>query len=463
VWSCQLLIALPLAILGCWRLVYGPPLGRLMWPAWIAAVLWLTLVAAVLASSRGRRWLTIRRHHLTLTAIATVLALAVVGETVIRLVGESDEDGNFYLRGHHVRPYYLPVKRIARAVEAYLATPTTFLIADPALGWAPRPEVKTPLYVYNRQGIRVQSPERIYTENPPEGTLRLALFGDSFTNGAEVMASETWGAFAEAALRGAHGGPVEVLNFGVNGYGVDQAFLRWQNTGAKYSPAIVVLGLQVENLKRNLNLVRPLYTRTTENLPFSKPRFVLEGGTLRVVNAPSVPPESLVARVEHIADWPLREYEAYYNPEDYRRSLLSNSRLIGFVLQIATDTVEGKLDDDECSEEEQELGLRILEEFEVSARAVGARFLVLHLPRRPELTALAKNGTVSNRAFLERVRQRFDFLTAADGLVDEMRRVPSAGLFQPGNHYSPRANRIVGDILAQGVQSRLTNSARALR
>jgi hypothetical protein len=109
------------------------------------------------------------------------------------------------------------------------------------------------------------------------------------------------------------------------------------------------------------------------------------------------------------------------------------------------------------------LGLRILEEFEVSARAVGARFLVLHLPRRPELTALAKNGTVSNRAFLERVRQRFDFLTAADRLVDEMRRVPSAGLFQPGNHYSPRANQIVGDILADAARSRLTTSATAPR
>jgi hypothetical protein len=434
-----------------------------MWPAWIAAVLWLTLVVAVLASSRGRRWLTIRRHHLTLTAVATVLALAVVGETVIRLVGESDEDGNFYLRGHHVRPYYLPVKRIARAVETYLATPTTFLIADPALGWAPRPEVKTALYVYNRQGIRVESPERIFTENPSQGTLRLALFGDSFTNGAEVTASETWGAFAEAALRRAHGGSVEVLNFGVNGYGVDQAFLRWRQTGAKYSPGIVVLGLQVENLKRNMNLVRPLYTRTTENLPFSKPRFVLEHGALRLVNAPSVPPESLVATVDHIADWPLREYEAYYNPEDYRRSLLSNSRLIGFTLQIVTDTMEGKLDDDECSQEEQELGFRILEEFEASARAAGARFLVLHLPRRPELSALAKKGTVSNRAFLERVQRRFDFLTPADRLVGEMHGSSSTDLFQPGNHYSPRANRIVGEILAHGVLSRLTTSATASR
>lgn len=463
VWSCQLLVTLPLAIHGCWRLVHGPPLGRLMWPAWVAAVIWLTVVLAVLASSRGRRWLTVRRHHLTLGATATVLALASVGETAVRVVGDADEDGNFYLRGHHVRPYALPVNRIARAVRAYMASDTTFLIADPALGWVPRPEVTTNLYVYNRQGIRVQGTQQLYTETPPEGTLRVALFGDSFTNGAEVSASETWGAFAESALRIALGAPVEVLNFGVNGYGVDQAFLRWQKTGARYSPAIVVFGLQVENLKRNTNLVRPLYTRTTENLPFSKPRFVVEGDALRLVNVPSVPPESLAVTVEQIADWPLRPYEAYYNPEDYRGSLLSNSRLIGFALEIVTDTVQGKLDDDECSEEEQELGFRILESFEADVRASGARFLVLHLPRRPEVTTLHEKRTVTNLAFLERVRQRFDFLTAADGLVDEMRRSSAAALFQPGNHYSPRANRIVGNVLARGVQTRLTSRATVSR
>jgi hypothetical protein len=428
-----------------------------MWPVWITSVLWLTVVVAVLASSRRRRWLTIRRHHLTLAATATVLALAVVGETAIRLVGESDEDGNFYLRGHHVRPYKLPIKRIARAVETYLATPSTFLIADPTLGWAPRPEVKTPLYVYNRQGIRVQSPERIYSEKPPAGTLRVALFGDSFTNGAEVTADETWGAFAESALRLAHGAPAEVLNFGVNGYGVDQAFLRWQKTGAQYSPAIVVFGLQVENLKRNTNLVRPLYTRTTENLPFSKPRYVVEGDDLRLVNVPSVPPESLAATVAHIADWPLRQYEAYYNPEDHRRSFLLNSRLIGFAREIAAEAVEGRTDDDECSEEEQELGFRILERFEASVRATGARFLVLHLPRRPEVRTLHDRRTVTNRAFLQRVRQRFDYLTAADGLVEEMRRSSAGALFQRGNHYSPRANQIVGDVVARGIQTRLTS------
>ena len=429
VWGSQLLLTLPCVILGGWRVVYGPPLGRLMWPVWVGAMLWTVVVTCVLASSRGRRWLTFRRHHLTLAAAATVLALAVVGETAIRLVGDSDEDGNFYLRGHHVRPYRLPVERIARAVQSYLKTPTTFLIADPDLGWAPRPEVKTALYVYNKQGIRVESPDHLYAETPPEGTLRLALFGDSFTNGAEVSASETWGAFAESALRIAGPGPVEVLNFGVNGYGVDQALLRWQKTGVKYSPAIVVLGLQVENLKRNVNLVRPLYTRTTENLPFSKPRFVEEGEALRLVNVPAVPPESLAATIEHIEHWRLREYEAYYNPDDYRRSVFSSSRLIGFALQIVADTVSGKLNDDECSAEEKELGFRILQRFDASVRATGARFLVLHLPRRPELRALREKRPVANHAFLERVQHRFDFLSAADALVDEMGRPSAAALF----------------------------------
>ena len=67
----------------------------------------------------------------------------------------------------------------------------------------------------------------------------------------------------------------EALNFGVSIYGMDQAFLRWQNAGRGYAPDIVIFGFQPENLNRNVNIFSTLYYGW--NI-FSKPRFVLTGG-----------------------------------------------------------------------------------------------------------------------------------------------------------------------------------------
>lgn len=52
---------------------------------------------------------------------------------------------------------------------------------------------------------------------------RIAIVGDSFTFKLEVPYEKTWGHQFEIAL----GPGWQVLNFGVDGYGLDQAFLRY--------------------------------------------------------------------------------------------------------------------------------------------------------------------------------------------------------------------------------------------
>jgi hypothetical protein len=74
-----------------------------------------------------------------------------------------------------------------------------------------------------------------------------------------------------------------VANFGVGGYGTDQAFLRYAQND-KDGASIILLVHQSENILRNINQYRDLLYRGT-GLSF-KPRFVPDGSDLRHVPVP---------------------------------------------------------------------------------------------------------------------------------------------------------------------------------
>lgn len=75
-----------------------------------------------------------------------------------------------------------------------------------------------------------------------------------------------------------------------------QAFLRWQMQGKDYSPDIVIFVFQPENLDRNVNVFRPLYTQG--GVIFSKPRFILDDDGLALINSPAMPPEEIMDAFE---------------------------------------------------------------------------------------------------------------------------------------------------------------------
>ena len=94
-----------------------------------------------------------------------------------------------------------------------------------------------------------------------------SVFGDSFTFSQEVSDAEAW----PALLSGLLGCRVE--NYGVGGYGSDQAFLRFRQTPAR--GRVVMLNHLSENVLRNVNQFRNLIAPSHEWQ--LKPRF-LPGG-----------------------------------------------------------------------------------------------------------------------------------------------------------------------------------------
>ena len=102
------------------------------------------------------------------------------------------------------------------------------------------------------------------TLDHPPGTFRIALLGDSFIEAFEVPYEKTVGEVLERRLSALRGTPVEVLNFGVGGYGTTQQLLTLRHEVWKYSPDLVLLAVTTGNdISDNY---RPL--RGADNVPY---------------------------------------------------------------------------------------------------------------------------------------------------------------------------------------------------
>ncbi len=104
--------------------------------------------------------------------------------------------------------------------------------------------------VYNNEGFRDND-----FELEKKG-LRIAVLGDSYVDAVQVPFKDMFPNQLETLLNQRHSSDIEVMNFGVGGYGTDQELIVLKNNVLKYKPDIVLL-LYVHNdihdiLKNNL-------------------------------------------------------------------------------------------------------------------------------------------------------------------------------------------------------------------
>ncbi|CAM9806719.1 unnamed protein product [Phaeothamnion confervicola] len=109
----------------------------------------------------------------------------------------------------------------------------------------------------------------------PPGVFRIAVLGDSFAEGFQVTFDSRFSKVMEDAFgAGRCGGDkrVEVLNFGVSGYGQAREILMFRHRVVAYQPDLVLLQFHGGNDFRN-------NTKEMERNPFN-PYFVFEGDKL---------------------------------------------------------------------------------------------------------------------------------------------------------------------------------------
>lgn len=333
-------------------------------------------------------------------------------------------------------------------LERIIGDSTRYTTFSPSLGWTIKPYgEEPPRYRANRDGLRGR---RDYDRVPPAGVVRLAAFGDSFTHGDGVTDEETWESVLERSTDG-----VEVLNFGVGGYGLDQALLRWRAEGVPFRPDVVLIGLMSENLLRHVNVYRPFYTPNT-GVPLAKPRFVLSADSLVLIPNPArsiddyrmllsdttTTLERFGRRDSHV-HWYDRGSPLDWSPtvrllKAGLKSVLSPSRRVTLDRAYRPNS------------EPFRLTLALIDRFAREVRTAGANPVVLLFPSRDDLAGLA-TGRLVYRDFADSLRaHNLAVIDLADGF-DPCRRGCDLDRLAPG-HYSAEGNQLVATVIGRRLR-----------
>ena len=372
----------------------------------------------------------------------------LIAELAIRYFGHFDGSGTFTINSHRIPPYRLHLAKIEQTLQRYAAEGPTFLAYHPILGWAPNPDVGHRFGIYNSAGIRSH---REFSAKPNDNAVRLALFGDSYTAGAEVPIEQNWASFLEKYLIEA-GIPAEVLNFGVGAYGMDQAYLRWKEHGSRFEPDIVIFGFQPENVKRNLNLFRQLYYYPDE-IVFTKSRFSLVDNKLNLVNSPTLIYTKILEIAKNFEEWEYAPFEYFYRSKDFKQHIWQYSKFFSTLYEFITDKLRDMRIAEEFYSTEGEpgrLALAILREFRKDVERQGRRFIVLYLPSHIDgvLRDLYDDQEPVCAKLVHAIDREYQLVDPANALIDEAKRTSLDSLRRPGGHYSVKGNEIVARVLA---------------
>jgi hypothetical protein len=151
-----------------------------------------------------------------------------------------------------------------------------FHVADTTLGWSLRPGARGLQTSEGRAWVHINSAgmrDREHSVAKPADTYRIAVIGDSYAAAVEVDRDSTFWARLPGHLARcgfANGRSVEMLNFGVPGYGTAQEYLVLQTRALRYRPDLVLLAMtfhnDLENNTRTLEPVtgRPFYELTRD-------------------------------------------------------------------------------------------------------------------------------------------------------------------------------------------------------
>ena len=100
----------------------------------------------------------------------------------------------------------------------------------------------------NSYGLR----DKEYELENPNGTIRIAIVGDSFVFGFGIEQNETFVKILEGIINSRLKKNYEVINFGVSGYGTEQEYILIKNDVIKYSPDIIIIAFSLTDLKENV-------------------------------------------------------------------------------------------------------------------------------------------------------------------------------------------------------------------
>ena len=320
----------------------------------------------------------------------------------------------------------------------------SYLVQDELLGWtlAPSRRSANGLYWSSPEGLR--APHKNVSFSKMTQQPDIALVGDSFTFGEEVLYEETWGHHLDQKL----GGRFRVWNFGVPGYGLDQMLLRYERDVRRWKPRIVILSFISHDVIRTL-WVYPFLGDYRWDYPFSKPRFILQDEEITNINVPTLAPKAIFSQ-ESIDKLPFLEYQKEYRQSDWEHRSYHFSYLVRLLVSLLPEWSATR---PEVSEDTLiSINAAILKKFAKTVEQDGAIPLVVYFPTEKELVGSSKSIQPLGKRVLQEAGMAYVDPTSCLLFVDPAERIRE-------RHYTPQSNAAVANCITNAVEASLEAKA----
>lgn len=341
---------------------------------------------------------------------------------------------------------------------------------DPELGWVRKPGTSNQEVGADGRVVGFHIDGRGARRNPgfEDRAPQILVYGDSYAFCRQVNDDETWPHELSRRLG------VNVANFGVGNYGLDQALLRLEREFDRHPAPLILMGVVPETIVRVMSVWKH-FSEYGNSFAF-KPRFVLDDGALRLIPNPADRPEKFQA-IE--AMLPRLKAEDFFYERKFSRDLLKfpflwhlfQRRRRHFPLLMAAlhDRLSGGGNERAFTvvmEQNIALAAELYREAEPLdlMSAIGRRFadfahgkgtkpVLVLLPQLMDLKRILL-GDHYYRSLVDRLKDRMTVVDLAPALLDS--GAPSELYINDkyGSHLSAAGNALIADVLA-GICRRL--------
>ncbi len=401
---------------------------------------------------------------LALPLVSIVLALLVF-EAVARVFLDESPLSYGVLWGRQLPPKSIfPAKSVSETdphawhgdlvVDARKITTSDLwgiMAQDPDTGWSPRRGASSTNGWWRSNNLGARSDHDTEPRVPP-GKTRVLVFGDSFAQSSRLPQEETW-----VHRLGQRYPRLELVNFGVDGYGMGQSLLRFRQVQASLDyDAVLFLFVPSADLWRDINTIR--YLGAGWELFSITPRFILEDGQLRIAKSPydsvrRLYQENFSTLTEETGAF-LRKHDRFYIPLLYDdppmgRHFVSYKLLASFLGQWQISALHRTAVNNPASEAWQ-VTRAIFMSAKILANTRSAKFVLAVLPTHGDLRAARQDE--SFRLYWEEMVAdlgRRGLRTA--NLLPALSSAPSTRLDRgyDGSHYGPNASIVIADALGR--------------
>jgi len=397
--------------------------------------------------------LPIRKRLAMAAAMNIMTVVLMVGsiEILVRTFSIQTVGGEIF-RGFLLHPRkWAEVVALHKPVLERMTHDDPFLIYDPILGWTVAPSRRnlTGQDISSVEGLRAPRSGMSFADRRTRhsglqekpATVRIALVGDSMTYGYEVPCEDSWGHVLEAHL----GPAVQVLNFGVSGYGLNQVLLRYERDAQPWKPQIVLIGITSQEIQRMISVYNFLMNPDWLGLPYVRPRLILKNGAPSPINQP-VPAPAEVFGHTTVNELSYLDQDAYFRRLEWERDGLWRLFQKSYFFRLLTSLRPPS--DPPREEVSQEtmmaLSQQVLTTLVRAAREQGAIPLVIHFPYQFELRSAAEYGDKYVPPSLQMLRQaEVDHYDMTACLIEAR----AFDEYTPHSHYTSTANAVIAKCL----------------